>query len=159
MMLGKNFPFEMQGRLAEAIELCETALEAARLSASPHELYRALFELGVDALLRGRPRRRDRGVRGERRASIRGSPAARSRTAGGGPGLGARRRAGSRPARSSAARTILLELGGEDVARTMPVERCFDWESLALVELAAGNAEAAERLRAPRRGGRGAARR
>ena len=31
---------------AEAIELCETALEAARLSASPHELYRALFELG-----------------------------------------------------------------------------------------------------------------
>ena len=36
----------MQGRLREAIELCETALEAARLSASPHELYRALFELG-----------------------------------------------------------------------------------------------------------------
>ena len=26
----------------------------------------------------------------------------------------------------------------------MPVERCFDWESLALVELAAGNAEAAD---------------
>ena len=36
----------MTGRLAEATELCETALEAVRLSASPHELYRALFELG-----------------------------------------------------------------------------------------------------------------
>ena len=36
----------MQGRLAEARECCETALEAAQLSASPHELYRALFELG-----------------------------------------------------------------------------------------------------------------
>ena len=41
-------------------------------------------------------------------------------------------------------RKILLELGGEDVARTMPVERCFDWESLTLVELAVGNAEAAD---------------
>ena len=46
LTLAKNFPLEMQGRLAEAIELCEMALEAARLSASPHELYRALFELG-----------------------------------------------------------------------------------------------------------------
>src|SRR4029077_11754512 len=44
MQLGKNFPFEMTGRLAEATEICETALEAVRLSASPHELYRALFE-------------------------------------------------------------------------------------------------------------------
>ena len=46
LSLARNFPFEMQGRLREAIELCESALEAARLSASPHELYRALFELG-----------------------------------------------------------------------------------------------------------------
>ena len=41
-------------------------------------------------------------------------------------------------------RKILLELGGEDVARTMPVERCFDWESLTLAELAVGNTEAAD---------------
>ena len=45
-MLGKNFALEMTGRLVEAIECCETGLEAARLSSSPHELYRALFELG-----------------------------------------------------------------------------------------------------------------
>src|SRR4029077_14663416 len=46
MMLAKNFSFEVQRLLADATECCETALEAARLSASPHELYRALFELG-----------------------------------------------------------------------------------------------------------------
>ena len=46
LSLAMNFPFEMQGRLRDAIELCESALEAARLSASAHELYRALFELG-----------------------------------------------------------------------------------------------------------------
>ena len=46
MMLVKGYPFEMQGRLAEAIELCEAAVEAARLSANPHHLFWALFELG-----------------------------------------------------------------------------------------------------------------
>ena len=40
---------------------------------------------------------------------------------------------------------MLLELVGEDGASTMPVERCFDWESLALVELAVGDTEAAAR--------------
>jgi ATP/maltotriose-dependent transcriptional regulator MalT len=39
---------------------------------------------------------------------------------------------------------MLLELGGENVARTMPVERCFDWESLTLAELAVGDVDAAE---------------
>ena len=46
LTLARNFPYEMQGRLAEARECCETALEAAQLSTSPHELFRALFELG-----------------------------------------------------------------------------------------------------------------
>ena len=45
-MLMRGYPFEMQGRLAEAIELCETAVEIARLSANPHYLFWALFELG-----------------------------------------------------------------------------------------------------------------
>ena len=38
LMLVSGYPLEMQGRVAEAIELCETAVEAARLSASPHHL-------------------------------------------------------------------------------------------------------------------------
>ena len=113
MMLGKNFPFEMQGRLAEAIECCETALEAARLSASPHELYRALFELGWTRYyagdLDGAIAACEESVQ-RRSPPGRGHDPQRRRR----PGLGARRRAGSswrgraRPERScssSAART------------------------------------------------------
>ena len=130
LTLAKNFPFEMQGRLREAIELCEVALETARLSASPHELYRALFELGWT-----------RYYAGDLSAAIAAheeSAAVDPRLAGGtipngggGPGWGlgvAWLEAGE----VDRARQLLLELGGEDVARTMPVERCFDWESLAL---------------------------
>ena len=46
LMLVPNFTLEMQGRLAEAIDCCEGALEVARVSANTHELYRALFEVG-----------------------------------------------------------------------------------------------------------------
>ena len=46
LMLVKCYPLEMQGRLAEVIELCEEAVEGARLSTNPHYLFWALFELG-----------------------------------------------------------------------------------------------------------------
>ena len=143
MMLGKNFSFEMTGRLAEASELCETALEAARLTASPHELYRALFELGwtryyagdLDAALAAF----EESARVDPRLAGGTIP-----NAGGGPGWGlgvALLETGE----VERGRGILLGLvDADDLARTMPVERCFDWESLALVELAAGNVEAAD---------------
>ena len=143
MMLAKNFPFEMQGRLAEATELCETALEAVRLSASPHELYRALFELAWTRYYAGDLD----GAIAACEESARVDPRLAGGTipnAGGGPGwaLGV---AWFELGEVERGRSILLELVGEDdVARTMPVERCFDWESLTLVELAAGNAEAAD---------------
>jgi DNA-binding CsgD family transcriptional regulator/tetratricopeptide (TPR) repeat protein len=142
MMLGKNFPFEMTGRLAEAAELCETALEAVRLSASPHELYRALFEAAWTRYYAGDLD----GAIAACEESSRVDPRLAGGTipnAGGGPGwaLGV---AWFELGEVERARTMLLELvGDDDVARTMPVERCFDWESLALVELAAGNPEAA----------------
>ena len=142
LTLAKNFPFEMQGRLREAIECCEVALETARLSASPHELYRALFELGWT-----------RYYAGDLSAAIAAheeSAAVDPRLAGGtipngggGPGWGlgvAALEAGE----IDRARQLLLELVGDDVARTMPVERCFDWESLALLELAGGDVDAAD---------------
>jgi DNA-binding NarL/FixJ family response regulator len=142
LLLGKNFPFEMQGRLAEAIECCETALEAVRLSASPHELYRALFELGWTLYyagdLDGAIAACEESLAVDRRLAGGTIP-----NAGGGPGWGlgvALFDAGE----IERGRAILLELGAEDVVRTMPVERCFDWESLTLVELAAGNAKAAD---------------
>ena len=46
LMLAKGYPYQMQGRLAEAIEVAETAVEIARLSANPHYLFWALFEVG-----------------------------------------------------------------------------------------------------------------
>ncbi len=42
------------------------------------------------------------------------------------------------------ARAMMHALGGDDLAHKIPVERCFDWEILALVELALGDTEAAD---------------
>ena len=137
LMLGKGYPFEMQGRLAEAIEMLRDGGRGRAAVGQPALPLLGAVRARLGALLRRRPRRRDRGRARRARASAAAWPAARSR-GGRRPGLGARRRAVRARARSSAARELMLELGGEDLARTMPVERCFDWESLALVELAAG---------------------
>ncbi len=143
LMLAKNFPFEMQGRLRDAIELCETALEAARLSASPHELYRALFELGWTLYYAGDLD----GAIAAHEESSRVDPRLAGATipnGGGGPGWGlgvSWFEAGE----IDRGRTLLLDLVGDDGASTMPVERCFDWESLTLVSLAVGDTEAANR--------------
>ena len=144
LMLAKNFPFEMQGRLREAIELCETALEAARLSASPHELYRALFELGWTLYYAGDLD----GAIAAHEESSRVDPRLAGGTipnGGGGPGWGlgvawfeaGDVERGRRRSCSSSRRTTR--------SSTMPVERCFDWESLTLVSLAVGDTDAADR--------------
>jgi DNA-binding NarL/FixJ family response regulator len=142
MLLAKNYPFEMQGRLAEATECCETAMEAVRLSASPHELYRALCDLAwtlyYSGDLEGAIAACEECLTVDRRLAGGTIP-----NGGGGPGwaLGV---AWFEAGEIEKGRRILLELGSDDVARTMPVERCFDWESLTLVELAAGNTEDAD---------------
>ena len=142
MMLVKGFPFEMQGRMAEAVELCETAIEAARLAGNPHYLFWALFELGwahyysgnLDAAI----------AAGEESARIGGRLAgATMPSAGGGPGWQiacSRFEAGE----VERAREEMQALGSDELEHKIPVERCFDWETLALVELANGNLEAAD---------------
>ncbi len=154
LTLAKNFPFEMQGRLSEARECCETALEAARLSASPHELYRVLFELGWTLYYAGDLD----GAIAAHEESSRVDPRLAGGTipnGGGGPGwgLGA---AWVEAGEVERGRKLLLALVGEDGARTMPVERCFDWETLTLASLAPRERRGGGRLRVPRRGGRGA---
>jgi DNA-binding CsgD family transcriptional regulator/HPt (histidine-containing phosphotransfer) domain-containing protein len=142
LSLARNFPFEMQGRLHDAIELCESALEAARLSASAHELYRALFELGWTRYYAGDLE----GALAAHEESSRVDPRLAGGTipnGGGGPGWGLGV-AWLESGQVERGRALLLELGGENVARTMPVERCFDWESLTLAELAVGDVGAAE---------------
>ena len=156
LTLVQNFSFEMQGRLAEGLEVCETCVEAARLSAIPHELYRALFEQGWTRYFAGDLE----GAIAAYEECARVDPRLAGATipnGGGGPGWGlgvALLESGE----VERGRAILLELGGEDVARTMPVERCFDWESLALAELAVGNLDTAATYAEPRRGDRRAAR-
>jgi DNA-binding CsgD family transcriptional regulator/tetratricopeptide (TPR) repeat protein len=134
LTLAKNFPFEMQGRLSEARDCCETALEAARLSGSPHELYRALFELGWTLYYAGDLD----GAIGAHEESSKVDPRLAGGTipnGGGGPGwgLGA---AWVETGEVERGRKLLLALVGDDGARTMPVERCFDWETLTLASLA-----------------------
>ena len=143
LQLAKNFPFEMQGRLGDAVELCEAALEAARLSASPHELYRALFELGWTLYYSGDLD----GAIAAHEESARVDPRLAGATipnGGGGPGWGLAV-AWFESGDVERGHRLLLELVGEDGASTMPVERCFDWESLTLASLAVGDTDAAER--------------
>ena len=142
LILAKNFPFEVQGRLAEARECCDSVLEAARLSASPHELYRALFELGWTLYFAGDLE----GAIAAHEESSRVDPRLAGGTipnGGGGPGWGLGV-AMFETGQVERGRELLLALAAEDVVRTMPVERCFDWESLTLVELAVGNIDAAD---------------
>ena len=152
MMLVKGYPFEMQGRLAEAIELCEAAVEASRLSANPHYLFWSLFELGwahyYAGDLDGAIAACEESARVGRRLAGGTMPAS-----GGGPGwaLGCARFEVGEVER---AREMMHALGSDDLAHKIPVERCFDWEILALVELALGDVEAAEELRRRARGAR-----
>ena len=143
LQLAKNYSFEMRGRLSEAIEVCDTALEAARLSASPYELYRALFELGWTLYYAGDLD----GAIAAHAESLTFDPRLAGATipnGGGGPGWGLGV-AWFESGEVERAHELLLELVGEDGASTMPVERCLDWESLTLVSLAVGDTEAAAR--------------
>jgi DNA-binding NarL/FixJ family response regulator len=140
-LLARNFAFEMQGRLTEALECCVGALEVARLSANTHELYRALFELGWTRYymgdLTGAIEAYEESSRLDPRLAGGSIP-----NGGGGPGWGLGV-AWFEAGKVERGRSILLELTADGTARTTPVERCFDWESLTLVELAVGNVEAA----------------
>ena len=142
IMLIKGYTFEMQGRVAEAIELCETAVEATRLSASPHDLFWALFELAFARYHAGHLEAAITAA--EESARIGGRLAgATMPAAGGGPGwvLGMSVFEAGDVERAWG---IMRALGGDDLAHKIPVEKCFDWEVLALVELARGHREAAD---------------
>ena len=96
----------------------------------------------LGALLRRRSRGRDRGGRGERSGGQRLAGGTMP-SAGGGPGwmlACARFEAGD----VERAREEMRALGSDELEHKIPVERCFDWETLALVELAVGNPKKAD---------------
>ena len=142
LMLVKGYPFEMQGKLKEAVELCEAAVEAARLSANPHYLFWALFELGFALYHVG-----DLAAvieTCEESAKVGGRLVGGTMPAGGGgPGwmLAA---AHFELGELDRGFETMTHLGGGDLDRAIPVERCFYWESLAIAELARGRPDEAE---------------
>jgi DNA-binding NarL/FixJ family response regulator len=142
MMLVKGYTFEMQGRLAEATSLCEAAVEATRLSAVPHHLSWALFELAHAHYFTGDLEAAIAAA--EESARIGGRMAGATMPAsGGGPGwvLGMSLFEAGEVER---AWETMRALGGDELPYKIPVEKCFDWEILALVALARGDPEAAD---------------
>jgi DNA-binding CsgD family transcriptional regulator len=144
LMLLRGYPFEMQGRLAEANEMCETAVEIARLSANPHFLFWALWELAWARYFAGDLD----GTIAAGEESVRVGGRMRGGTmpsAGGGAGW-ALAVAAFELGDVEKARGMMQELGGEEMKNWYPAERCFNWENVALAELALGNAEAADSI-------------
>ncbi|HYI99994.1 MAG TPA: AAA family ATPase [Thermoleophilaceae bacterium] len=142
MMLVKGYPFEIQGRMAEAVELCETAIEVARLSANPHYLFWALFEsawaLYYSGDLDGAIAAGEESARvGERMVG------GTMPSSGGGPGwvLGVARFEAGEHERGY---EIMRASCGDDLRGKIPVERCFDWEIFVLAELELGTKELAD---------------
>jgi DNA-binding NarL/FixJ family response regulator len=142
LLLVKCYPYELQGRLGEAMELCQSAVEGARLSGNPHELFWALFELGWAHYYVGDL---DAAVAAcEESARVGGQLAGGAMpAAGGGPGwpLAAARFELGELDRGF---EVMDELGSDDLEHAIPVERCYYWESLALAELARDRPAAAE---------------
>ncbi len=143
MMLVKGYPFEMQGRLAEAKEVCEAAVESSRLSGNPHNLFWALFELAFADYHRGDL---DAAIdAGEESARVGGRMVGGTMPAGGGGPAWVLASAMFELGELDRGFEHLPALGGEEVTQAIPVERCHNFEMLALAELA----------REPTGGGRG----
>ena len=142
LMLTKGYPLEMQGELAEAEEVCEAAVEAARLSGNRHYLFWAYFELAWPRYfagdLDGAIEACEESLRyGERLTG------ATIPSSGGGPGW-ALAVALFTSGETARAVETMATLGSEEIEFAVPVERCFDWETFALAELEVGDVEAAE---------------
>jgi DNA-binding NarL/FixJ family response regulator len=143
MMLVKCYPLETLGRLREAGELCDAAVEATQLDGAAHFLPWALFERAWAHYYLGELGAAIGCAEESMRISNR-------QIGGAGPS------AGIGPAwilacaliesdRPEQAIQLLRPLAGEDIEGAMPVERCFFWETLALAESSAGSPERAER--------------
>jgi DNA-binding CsgD family transcriptional regulator/tetratricopeptide (TPR) repeat protein len=145
LMLLRCYPLEMKGRLAEAGEICETAVEIARLSANPHYLFWALWELAWARYFAGDL---DGTIAAGEESVHVGGGRMRGGTmpsAGGGAGW-ALALAQFELGEVDEARRLMWEVGGEEMENWFPAERYFNWENLALAELALGNDEAADSI-------------
>ena len=141
LMLVQGYPFEMQGRVQEAVAMCEGAVEAARLAANPHYLFWTLFELGWAHYYAGHLEAATDACEESLRIGGRLTKGTMP-SAGGGPGwaLGVCRfEAGD----VQALLDTMQELGDADLDWAIPVEKCFNWEILALADIALGRPDSA----------------
>jgi ATP/maltotriose-dependent transcriptional regulator MalT len=141
MMLLRCYPLEQQGRLAEATELAETAVEIARLSANPHLLFWSLFELAWTRYYSGRL---DETIAcAEESAEVGGRLAGGTiPSSGGGPGW-ALATAHFELGELDRALELMYQVGSLEMEQWIPVERCLNWENLALAEMARGDLDTA----------------
>lgn len=143
MMLVKGFPFEMQGRMREALEVCEAAVEASRLADNPHYLFWSLFELGWAHYFSGNLDAAIAAGEESLRAGGRRLAGATMPSAGGGPGwqlASAWFQAGV----VERAWAMTTSLGTDALEHKIAVERNFDWEIMAMGALALGRPDQAE---------------
>jgi DNA-binding CsgD family transcriptional regulator/tetratricopeptide (TPR) repeat protein len=144
LLLVKGYPFEMQGRLTEALEAAQTAIEIARLSANPHYLFWAWFELAWARYYAGDLAAAIEACDESQRVGDGKLTLGTMPSAGGGPGW-ARAAAQLESGDAEGALAMVEQLGDDDLHWAIPVERCFNWESIALAEIAVGKLDEAER--------------
>ena len=141
-MVVQGYPLELQGRIPEALELMANAVEVARLSTNAHYVSWALFELAWAKYFAGDLQ--GAVAAGEESERIGGRlTLATMPSAGGGPGwvLAACRVELGDP---EAMLRQMERLGGAELDWAIPVERCHNWESLALAEIALGHLDRAD---------------
>ncbi|HEX8054514.1 MAG TPA: tetratricopeptide repeat protein, partial [Thermoleophilaceae bacterium] len=135
LQLVRGFPFQMQGRLAECLETCEQAVEAARLSANPNSLYWALYELAwahyYAGDLEAAMAAADASLDVDNRLLGGTMP-----SAGGGPGW-VRACCHNELGNPAAALDALNDLNRPDFH--VALQRCFDLEVMALARIALGD--------------------
>ena len=142
LMLTQGYPLELQGRLTEAAEICEAAVEAARLSGNRHYVSWALAELAWPRYFTGDL---DGAIEAceESLEYVERLTGATIPASGGGPGwaLAVALFISGETERGVEA---MRALGSHEIEFAVPVERCFDWETMALAEMAAGDLATAE---------------
>jgi len=142
LMVLQGLPLCMLGELSEARATCEAAVEVARVSANPHYLFWALFELGWAEYFAGRLDAAEKASEESARIGNR-LQGGTMPSAGGGPGwlLAVLQFEAGKVDRAV---ELMREVAGADMENWFPVERCFNWENMVLAEIARGRIEAAE---------------
>jgi DNA-binding CsgD family transcriptional regulator len=141
MMLVKCYPLLNLGRLREAAEICDRALEATRLDGAEHFLAWAMFECAWSHYYRGELAEAIACAEECMRTSGR-----KIGVAGPSAGIGPAWILGCsliETGHAGRAAELLEPLIGEDIDGAMPVERCFFWETLALADAGAGKLDSA----------------